>query len=93
MSKPADTSREPPKITVAVSPRGQLTLPAELRRRLGIREGSMLTVEERQGGLFLRPAAVVELTMYSDREIAAWDAADELGEEERRLLAKKLESR
>ena len=76
--------------TVVVSARGQITLPAELRRRLGIKEGGVVTLEERNGELVLRPAAVVELTMYSDEDVARWDAEDKLSDAERRRVKKKL---
>jgi AbrB family looped-hinge helix DNA binding protein len=78
------------KTSVVVSSRGQITLPADLRHRLGIREGGVITLEERNGALILRPAAVVELTMYTDEEIARWDADDELGEAEKRRIRRKL---
>jgi len=78
------------KSTVVVSARGQITLPAELRHRLGIKEGGVVTLEERHGELVLRPAAVVELTMYSDEDIARWDAEDELSDAERARIKKKL---
>jgi len=75
---------------VIVSARGQITLPADLRHRLGIKEGGVVTVEERHGELIVRPAAVVELTMYSDEDIAHWDAEDELSDAERARIKKKL---
>ncbi len=78
------------KSTVVVSARGQITLPADLRQRLGIKEGGVVTVEERHGELVLRPAAVVELTMYSDEDIARWDAEDHLNDAERRRIKKRL---
>ena len=78
------------KSTIIVSGRGQITLPADLRHRLGIKEGGVLTLEERDGEVILRPAAVVELTMYSDEDIARWDAEDELTNAERARLKKKL---
>lgn len=78
------------KSTVVVSPRGQITLPAELRHRLGIKEGGVVTLEERDGSVILRPAAVVELTMYSDEDIARWDAEDALSDAERRRIERKL---
>lgn len=78
------------KSTVIVSARGQITLPAEMRHRLGIREGGVVTLEERHGELILRPATVVELTMYSDEDIAQWDAEDELSDAERARIKKKL---
>jgi len=78
------------KSTVVVSARGQITLPADLRHRLGIKEGGVVTLEERHGELILRPAAVVELTMYSDEDIRRWDAEDELSDAERGRIKKKL---
>ncbi len=81
------------KTTVIVSPRGQITLPVEVRHRLGIKEGGVVTLEERDGALLLRPAAVVELTMYSDEDIARWDAEDELSGAERRRVERKLARR
>jgi len=78
------------KSTVIVSARGQITLPAEMRHRLGIKEGGVVTLVERDGKLVLSPATVVELTMYSDEEIARWDAEDELAEAERARIEKKL---
>lgn len=78
------------KSTVVVSARGQITLPADLRQRLGIKEGGVVTVEERHGELVLRPAAVVELTMYSDEDIRRWDAEDHLSDAERRRIKKRL---
>ncbi|HEY7699755.1 MAG TPA: AbrB/MazE/SpoVT family DNA-binding domain-containing protein [Vicinamibacteria bacterium] len=78
------------KSTVVVSPRGQITLPAELRHRLGIKEGGVVTLEERDGSVILRPAAVVELTMYSNEDIARWDAEDVLSDAERRRIQRKL---
>jgi antitoxin PrlF len=78
------------KTTLVVSTRGQITLPSELRRRLGIREGGVVTLEERDGALILRPAAVFELTMYSDREIARWDAEDAVTDAEKGRIRRKL---
>lgn len=78
------------KTSVVVSSRGQITLPADLRQRLGIKDGGVVTLEEKNGELILRPAAVVELAMYSSEDIARWDAEDQLGEEERRRIRKKL---
>jgi AbrB family looped-hinge helix DNA binding protein len=78
------------KTSIVVSSRGQITLPADLRQRLGIREGGVITLEERNGALILRPAAVVELTMYTDEDISRWDADDALGDAERRRIRRKL---
>lgn len=73
-----------------VSNRGQITLPAAVRRRLGISPGSVVILEERNGGLMVRPAAVVEVEQYSDEEIERWNAEDEFAEGEREALRAKL---
>lgn len=77
------------KENVVVSGRGQITLPAAMRKRLGIKEGGVVVVEDRDGELVIRPAAVVELAAYSDEEIGAWDREDRLAPEERARILKK----
>jgi AbrB family looped-hinge helix DNA binding protein len=44
---------------------GTVVLPAKLRRRLGIEEGSFVVAEERQDGILIRPATVVPIEIYS----------------------------
>jgi AbrB family looped-hinge helix DNA binding protein len=41
---------------VRVKHKGQVTIPSDLRERLGIQEGALLEVEERGGAIVLRPA-------------------------------------
>lgn len=41
---------------VAMSREGRVTLPAKVRRSLGLSEGSELLVEQRNGAIVLRPA-------------------------------------
>ena len=55
------------KENIVVSERGQVTLPAAMRRRLGIKAGGIVVVEDRDGELVIRPAAVVELAAYRTR--------------------------
>ena len=78
------------KENTVVSNRGQITLPAEVRKRLGIAPGSVVILEEQDGGLMVRPAAVVEIDYYSNEQIARWDTEDTLSEEDRRALRTKL---
>ncbi len=73
-----------------VSSRGQVTLPAALRRRLGIKPGGVVIAEERDGELVLRPAAVVEMKVYSDVDIAKWDDEDRLDDSRRAAIKKRL---
>jgi antitoxin PrlF len=78
------------RVNVIVSPRGQITLPAQLRRRLGIQPGGVLMLEESEGRVVLQSAATVEYEVYSDEDIARWDAEDELSPEERAQLSRYL---
>lgn len=48
-----------------VGRRGTVVLPAKLRRRLGIEEGSFVVAEERENGILIRPAAVVPVEVYT----------------------------
>jgi len=68
--------------SLTISSRGQITLPANMRKRLGIEAGGVLIAEEREGGIVLRPAAVLEIETYSDADIARWDAEDRLDDVE-----------
>jgi len=76
--------------TLVVSERGQITLPANIRKRLGLKPGGMVTLEERRGELVLKPAAIVELQIYSEEDVARWNEEDELSTSERRRLSEKL---
>ena len=69
--------------TLVVSSRGQITLPAALRKRLGIKSGDVVILEERGNEVVLKPGMVLEVQRYSDEKIAQWDADDKLSEKER----------
>ncbi len=79
---------------LVVSSRGQITLPIKVRQQLGIVPGSVVTVEVRDGEVVLHPAAVVEIEIYSDPQVAQWDKEDVLDEAERlRILDRLNQSR
>jgi AbrB family looped-hinge helix DNA binding protein len=42
--------------SIRVKRKGQVTIPQELRSKLGIEEGSFLEVEEQKGAIIMRPA-------------------------------------
>ena len=75
---------------IVVSGRGQVTLPAGLRKRLGIKPGSVVSVEERSGEIILRPAAVVEIDLYSDKQIQELDVNDRFREGEKDETKKRM---
>jgi len=72
--------------TVVVSERGQITLPARVRKRLGISGGDVVILEDRASEIVLRPGIVLEYESYTDEQIAEWDAADTLDDQEREHL-------
>ena len=79
--------------TVIVSNRGQLTLPVGLRKRFGIQSGGPVIIEDRNGEIVLKPAVVMEIELYSDEQIAAWDRDDLLEKNERTILKQRLAAR
>ena len=69
------------KTTLTVTDRGTVTLPAKLRRQLGIKADDQLIAEATPEGLLLRPAVTLPIEIYSKKRIAEFDAAEaELGE-------------
>lgn len=78
------------RINIIVSARGQITLPAAVRNRLGIEPGGVLVLEETKGEVVLRPVAMVEFETYSDEAIAHWDEEDTLTPEQRAELIRRL---
>ena len=76
--------------TLVVSNRGQVTLPAALRKRLGIKGGDVLILEDRGDEIVLKPGVVVALQLYSDEQVAHWDAEDTLSDAERTHILDRL---
>ena len=76
--------------TLTISKKGQITLPAELRKRFGFESGDTVIAEERDGELVLRPAAVLEIELYSDEDIARWDEEDRLDEQTRGQILERV---
>ena len=48
-----------------VGKRGTVVIPAALRRRYGIEEGSLIIAEGREEGILIRPAVAVPLESYT----------------------------
>lgn len=58
------------KSTTRVGQRGTVVIPAELRKRYQLTEGSTVIAEPRDDGILLRPATVLPLEIYSPRRKA-----------------------
>ncbi len=48
-----------------VGKRGVIVVPARLRKRFGMEEGSLVTAEEREDGILIRPAVLIPVEKYS----------------------------
>jgi AbrB family looped-hinge helix DNA binding protein len=53
-----------------VGKRGTVVIPAELRRRFGIEEGSLVIAEAREGGVLIRPAIALPSDEYRRQFLA-----------------------
>jgi len=53
------------KETAKIGKRGVVVIPAKLRKRLGLEEGSLVIIEQKGERLSLRPAVALPLEMYS----------------------------
>jgi AbrB family looped-hinge helix DNA binding protein len=51
--------------TGRVGRRGTVVIPAALRRRYGIEEGSLVVAEARDDGILIRPAVAVPIEVYT----------------------------
>lgn len=48
-----------------IGKRGTLVIPAKLRRRFALEEGSHVVIEEREDGLSVRPAVTMPVEIYA----------------------------
>jgi AbrB family looped-hinge helix DNA binding protein len=67
-----------------VGRRGTVVLPAKLRRRLGIEEGSFVVAEEREDGILIRPATVLPVEIYRAERRAEFLLNNAVGAEDYR---------
>ena len=76
-----------------VGKRGAIVVPANLRRRFGIEEGSIVIAEEKDDGILIRPAIVVPVERYSAERKAEFllsNATDEADYRKARKAVQKL---
>ena len=56
--------------TTKVGRRGAVIIPSPLRRKYGMEEGSLVLVEEKDGGVFLRPLVALPVEIYTPQRKA-----------------------
>ena len=64
------------KTTLTITSRGVVTLPAKLRRALGLKAEDQLIAETTAEGLLLRPAVTLPVEIYSEKRVREFDAAE-----------------
>jgi AbrB family looped-hinge helix DNA binding protein len=74
--------KSPPAEAGKVGKRGTFVIPARLRKRFGMEEGTLVIAEACEEGILLRPAVALPIEAYSPERVAefllsnAVDAAD-----------------
>jgi AbrB family looped-hinge helix DNA binding protein len=65
-----------------IGKRGTLVIPASLRRRFGLAEGSEVIAEETDEGILIRPAMTIPLEIYSPERRAEFLLNNAVGEDD-----------
>ena len=74
-----------------VGKRGAIVMPARLRKRFGIEEGSIVIAEERGDGILIRPAVVVPVERYSPERKAEFLLSNATNSADYRRARKEVE--
>ncbi len=64
------------KMTLTITGRGVITLPAKLREALGLAADDQLIAETTPEGLLLRPAVTLPIELYSAERLREFDEAE-----------------
>jgi AbrB family looped-hinge helix DNA binding protein len=76
---------------VKVGKRGAVIVPAKLRKRYGIEEGSIVTAEAVEDGVLIRPAVVLPVERYSPERKAEFLLSTATSEADYRRVKKLVE--
>jgi len=55
---------------ININDRGTLTLPMEMRRRLGVKSNAQVVAEETDDGILLRAGVTFPVEVYSEKRLA-----------------------
>lgn len=65
-----------------IGKRGTFVIPAKLRRRFGLSEGTTVIAEETEEGILLRPAVTVPIEVYSSERRAEFLLSNAIDEDD-----------
>jgi AbrB family looped-hinge helix DNA binding protein len=73
-----------------VGKRGAIIVPAKLRKRFGIEEGTIVIAEEKDDGILIRPAVVVPVERYTPERKAEFLLSNAVDEADYRRARKEV---
>jgi len=73
-----------------VGKRGAIIVPANLRKRFGIEEGTVVTAEEKDDGILIRPAVIVPVERYTPERKAEFLLSSAVDEADYRRARKEV---
>jgi AbrB family looped-hinge helix DNA binding protein len=62
---------------ISINKRGTLTLPKELRRRIGLAGGGQVVAEETSEGILIRASATFPVEIYTNERVAEFERNNE----------------
>ena len=62
---------------ININGRGTLTLPKELRRRIGLKSSGQVVAEETADGILIRAGVTFPVEIYSDKRLAEFNRNNE----------------
>ena len=65
-----------------ITPRGQITLPADIRKALGLGPGAAVEVSIEGNRIVVQPVVALPVRIYSDEDLAMFDEAQRMTSEE-----------
>ncbi|PYQ41740.1 MAG: AbrB family transcriptional regulator [Acidobacteria bacterium] len=73
-----------------VGKRGSIVVPAKLRKRFGIEEGTIVIAEEKEDGILIRPAVVVPIERYTPERKAEFLLSNAIDQADYRKARKEV---
>jgi bifunctional DNA-binding transcriptional regulator/antitoxin component of YhaV-PrlF toxin-antitoxin module len=74
---------------INVNQRGTLTLPKEMRDKLGLTDAGQVVAEETAQGILIRAGATFPIEIYTEKRVAEFDRANEQALRRYRLKTKR----
>jgi bifunctional DNA-binding transcriptional regulator/antitoxin component of YhaV-PrlF toxin-antitoxin module len=62
---------------ININQRGTLTLPKEMRDKLGLKDAGQVVAEETTQGVLIRAGVTFPIEIYTDKRVAEFDRANE----------------